>query len=50
MAKINLKIGIIYQCFIYFHDQNVMIYVIHKSVFCNNQISGHMDHYHIHYT
>ena len=50
ISKTKLKIGIIYQCYIYFHDQNVMIYVIHKSMFCNSQITPHMDHYHIRYT
>ena len=60
MAKTNLKIGIIYQCYIFFHNQNVLlyviinqcfvtvkslviwtiiIYVIHKSVFCTNELT-----------
>ena len=33
MAKTNFKIGIIYQCYIYFPNWNVIIYVIHKSMF-----------------
>ena len=47
MAKVNLKIGIIHQCYIYFRDQNIMIYIIHKSMFCNTQITPHIGHYHI---
>ena len=48
MTKMNHKTGIINA--IYFYDQNVVIYVNHKSMFYNSQITPHMDHYHICYT
>ena len=50
LAKAILRTDIIYQGYIYFHDQNVIIYVIHKSMFCNSQITPYMDHYHKGYT